>query len=369
MDERYSLVWEDGSAVVQNEEVICGIDNDCTILAESNEFNNVCEEVVIQGNQDDLANTGVDPSNSIVYVTEDEMMVIQQPPDMPYQEEQFIEITSEEVVADAWPENCSEIIVGSEENIDAQPADDIEIPLPTDQDQYTAARPYPCDFCSRRFRKKANLMNHMVAHQTDRPHGCNLCGVRYIRKCDLMNHLKIHAYIPENDGLDEDEAQTMDDSDSEKPHKRAKFLKSRKNKIKIKEDLDDPIASGSRSYNYVDEDVRLMEAMENNRSGYSSYLPQENHPITEPRFPITDPRKPFVCQHCGVGFAREKALASHARVHGGDSPFECRTCEEVFWDIALLREHIRIKHGGVEQNFDEDDDEDYSGKFNLLCKL
>lgn len=84
--------------------------------------------------------------------------------------------------------------------------DDMEIPLPIDQDSYTNTRPYPCDFCSRRFRKKANLMNHMVAHQTDRPHGCNLCGARYVRKCDLMNHLKTHAYAPSpsRDGLEDE---------------------------------------------------------------------------------------------------------------------------------------------------------------------
>lgn len=83
------------------------------------------------------------------------------------------------------------------------------------------------------------------------------------------------------------------------------------------------------------------------RSDYSEYLPQENHPLAEPRFPISDPRKPFVCQHCGVGFAREKALASHARVHGGDSPFECQKCGEMFWDANLMREHVKNKHGGT----------------------
>ncbi|KAK4876240.1 hypothetical protein RN001_012662 [Aquatica leii] len=352
MDESYTLVWEDGSAVIQTEEVICGIDNDCAILADSNEFSGVCEEVVIQGNHDRSIENNAQTDNGVMYVTEDDMMVIQQPSEV-YTDEQLLEITNEEVVAESWGENCSEIIVGSEENVEEQATDEVEIPLPTDQDQYTVARPYPCDFCSRRFRKKSNLMNHMVAHQTDRPHGCNLCGVRYIRRCDLMNHLKIHAYIPETDGLEDDDNQPLDDSDSER--QKSKFLKKRKG-IKIKKEDD---GSNSRSYNYIDEDVKLMEEMES--KDYSNYLPQENHPITQPRFPITDPRKPFVCQHCGVGFAREKALASHARVHGGDSPFECRTCEEVFWDIALMREHVRIKHGGIEQNFDDDDDdEDYS---------
>lgn len=78
---------------------------------------------------------------------------------------------------------------------------DLDVPLPTDPDEYTTSRPYPCDFCSRRFRKKTNLMNHMVAHKNDRPHICNLCGARYIRRHDLLTHLKIHAQVPESEGI------------------------------------------------------------------------------------------------------------------------------------------------------------------------
>lgn len=79
--------------------------------------------------------------------------------------------------------------------------DDMEVPL-ENQDSYTNTRPYPCDFCPKRFRKKANLMNHMVTHQTDeRPHGCNLCGQRFHKKQELMSHLKCHAYAPTGGGL------------------------------------------------------------------------------------------------------------------------------------------------------------------------
>lgn len=35
--------------------------------------------------------------------------------------------------------------------------------------------------------------------------------------------------------------------------------------------------------------------------------------VTE-RYPIIDPARPFVCQKCGVSFAREKALLSHSKV-------------------------------------------------------
>lgn len=105
--------------------------------------------------------------------------------------------------------------------------DDMEIPLPIDQDSYTNTRPYPCDFCSKRFRKKANLMNHMVTHQTERPHGCNLCGARYVRKSDLMNHLKIHAYAPSRDGLEDDLEDPLATGQAESNHP----VKGRRKKV------------------------------------------------------------------------------------------------------------------------------------------
>lgn len=72
----------------------------------------------------------------------------------------------------------------------------------------------------------------------------------------------------------------------------------------------------------------------------------ENYTLSHEKYPVTDPKKPFVCQHCGVGFARQKALESHAKVHGGDSPFECDSCGEMFWDTNALKEHQRYHHQG-----------------------
>lgn len=40
----------------------------------------------------------------------------------------------------------------------------------------------------------------------------------------------------------------------------------------------------------------------------NSSRPHENH------FPVIDESKPFVCQQCGLAFAREKALMSHGKV-------------------------------------------------------
>lgn len=115
-------------------------------------------------------------------------------------EHQYFECqVQEEVITDDWVQQQVEVTadhVGGEACVGGE---DVDVPLPTDQDEYTTSRPYPCDFCSRRFRKKANLMNHMVAHKNDRPHICNLCGARYIRRVDLLNHLKVHAQVPEQE--------------------------------------------------------------------------------------------------------------------------------------------------------------------------
>lgn len=255
--------------------------------------------------------------------------------------------------------------------------DDIEIPLPPDQDSYQNIRPYPCDFCNRRFRKKVNLSNHIMTHQTDRPHSCNLCGARFVRKCDLNNHLKIHAYAPSSrDGLEDD----LNDEDSlaaEEEDTTAGGTRGRRKKVQSSvprkrksntgmlrrnntEDI--KLEMGKYVYKSYDdeytytEDAQLFEddLIGDNSARSDTYASSSKWPKMSAtseeqptQWPITDPTKPYVCQFCGVGFAREKALASHSRIHGGDSPFECTTCSEMFWDVNSLREHVRVKHGGT----------------------
>lgn len=116
------------------------------------------------------------------------------------------EFTAEVITEEDWIQSQGEEVVpiAMEQIVTSGDYHESEmdtVPLQTDQDEYTTSRPYPCDFCSRRFRKKANLINHMVAHQNVRPNVCNLCGSRYVRKCDLINHLKIHAYNIEDEQM------------------------------------------------------------------------------------------------------------------------------------------------------------------------
>ncbi|XP_015124410.1 zinc finger protein 569 [Diachasma alloeum] len=351
-----TLQWVEEVGNVIHEEVICGLEAD--LETQEGEVIGACEEVCIeedgQGGSEQEATQDLPPDTEILMVPQSsDMESIYIVPQDQGHDYLNIQVT-EEVITDNWdrsgPEDGVEIPETKVSHDNLLEYDDMEIPLPIDQDSYTNTRPYPCDFCSRRFRKKANLMNHMVAHQTDRPHGCNLCGARYVRKCDLMNHLKIHAYAPTRDGLEDDlQSEDLPDDDDppkgrrkkpQAPRKRKAIQKRPLNPLDTSLDHADKPPRLQKSFDYVDEDMRLLEEM-------------TTRPNSAPRWPITDPTKPYVCQYCGVGFAREKALASHARIHGGDSPFECTNCGDMFWDVNALRDHIRIKHGVTQSPIDE----------------
>ncbi|XP_055540828.1 zinc finger protein 521-like [Wyeomyia smithii] len=287
-------------------------------------------------------------------------------------QQQYMECeVTEEVITDDWVQtdgqDCVQVTVDQlgATTVIGSAEDEETVPLPTDQDEYTTSRPYPCDFCSRRFRKKANLMNHMIAHSNDRPHVCNLCGARYMRRCDLLNHLKLHAYStddheepirsdPEDDydyelsnsppTSPDQHSPTLEDDDDDllvpapsqyRTPKPKQIRKPRaKNSASAAKLSKKPSTSSSNNR------PRQMQQKFDN-SFNSSIEPFVNLP---PRFPVTDERKPFVCQHCGISFAREKALASHARVHGGDCQFECESCGDRFWDKTMLQDHIRQRH-------------------------
>lgn len=139
-----------------------------------------------------------------------------------------------------------------------------------------------------------------------------------------MNHLKIHAYIPEADGLEEEESHSIDEySESEKVKKKKQV--GRRKKKEIKEEYDsfegklfkivvlcirlfwDPTyfsgASSSKGYTYIEENSKYIDQMQGEDKGDGfEYLQNEQEYEEEIiRYPVTDPKKPFVCQHCGVG--------------------------------------------------------------------
>lgn len=368
-----SVPTSSSDAVNQSAEVICGVNEDCIVLVNSDgEETDSADSGDHQAAPGDLAravmesvpftdslqclatisslSNGIDVATSenksptsvkktkapLPSITLTDKVTMENIQD--YVEVQ--EVVEEEVITDAWAEstNTQEQQSIIEEKVGTEESNDVEIPLPQDQEQYVQVNPYPCDFCSRRFNKKSHLINHMVTHQTERPHGCNLCGARYRRKCDLVNHMKIHAYAPSR-------APTEDENNGEIS-------------LPEVEDAADPLAPTEnlevKSVEPEFPEISIMSPPKvpkrgkkaTSKADVSKLMSAKNRANTnQPRkWPVIDQERPYVCQHCGIGFAREKALASHSRIHAGDSPLECDMCGEMFWDLNLLREHSRTKH-------------------------
>lgn len=174
MDETFSFPWDNPDNVIQDE-IIIGENETTEINLNENSDLQVINIFSQNAEAPDIS------SEQVLY------------------EDDFSTFTngnqiSEEVVIGEWEGNCAEEVVGNDQKM----LEAAEIPLPMNQDVHIASKPYPCDFCNRRFKKKENLINHMAAHQRSHRYlECNVCGVRFIKNSDLVNHQKIHEYTVE----------------------------------------------------------------------------------------------------------------------------------------------------------------------------
>lgn len=243
--------------------------------------------------------------------------------------------------------------------------------IPLNDESYATYHPFPCDFCSRRFKKKANLMNHMVAHQTQRPHSCNICSSRFMRKCDLVNHQKIHSYVPNRENRDDIEEDIRYNHFQNATRKRTnKRTKGKKMAPKEKSKASPMSPQGSLNYfkptSYVDEDVKLLLEMTNRLHEKSSGSNKNSVKEHNTEMPTGSDERPYICNKCGRAFSRESALVSHSQIHAEDTYYECNKCGSRFFTLELLRDHSTKKHDipYTGETSDESDDRELEkGKY------
>ncbi|XP_017142965.1 uncharacterized protein LOC108156152 [Drosophila miranda] len=291
------------------------------------------------------------------------------------------QVVTEEVITDDWVQHqgAERVEIAAEQIAGNGSSQEL---LDMEQDEYTALRPYPCDFCSRRFKKKSSLNTHMLAHQNDRPHLCKLCGSRFSRRAELISHFKAHAEaqdaadaeaaaatsikfedrpmddhyyehewpLYQQDQDAEDQQQLVSSSETQLVHQDSYNVaavtvdapvptRGRISRLKPKEEATQYIVISDKTEAPEMQDYMRSEPMQAVVTTSTAIEPPPKADLPQPNYPVLDDSKPFVCQQCGLAFAREKALFSHTKNHRVDSPFECNLCQEMFWDNSSLLEH------------------------------
>ena len=56
-------------------------------------------------------------------------------------------------------------------------------------------RPYLCNYCKCRFKRKHHLVDHIRIHTGERPYTCGECGNRFKSSSNLYSHMKIHTEL------------------------------------------------------------------------------------------------------------------------------------------------------------------------------
>ncbi|XP_062127325.1 zinc finger protein ZFP2 isoform X1 [Drosophila sulfurigaster albostrigata] len=171
-------------------------------------------------------------------------------------------------------------------------------------------QPYNCPECTECFQDAASRTVHMKSSHVVKHYGCEVCGKKYGDRHNLRHH--IEKYHSETD---------FECSMCEKRFFTRKSLHYHMN------------------WHKPERQLRCRH------SGCDRLFINQRHLKCHEATHTTGSRKSEYCGFCGKAFIHVKTLRWHIyRQHGGEKPFKCAICTEVFASYAEKRIHMLELH-------------------------
>ncbi|XP_041664296.1 gastrula zinc finger protein XlCGF8.2DB-like [Cheilinus undulatus] len=175
-----------------------------------------------------------------------------------------------------------------------------------DQGQKTNEKLNSCSDCGKIFKKKRNLMTHMIIHTKDTILDCSKCDERFNLKAHLEQHMRIHVVA--------------------KPISCPECDKRFRHKGHLTDHL--RTHTGEKPFSCSECGKRFSR--------------KEN--LTQHMF-IHTREKPFDCSECGKKFNLKGHLRQHMRIHMLEKPFCCSECGKAFTCKENLTQHMHVHMG------------------------
>jgi len=219
----------------------------------------------------------------------------------------------------------------------------------------TTRKQHTCSFCGKSFSQLYGLREHMAyCHDVEKWYHCQFCSRAFIHRIELLLHSQNHA-----------KERRYFCKCCEKSFSRPTYLRNHENTHSSAE-LSYLCRSCDRSFLTRDEWLAHRRSHLDNECFICEYCCKtfsrsqslrshlQRHVVKQSKALIRKllEHKPYACKCCDKSFANKKGLNQHEKSKHSidDLPYLCQSCTYSFLTKNDLLQHVRVNHG-MEKNF------------------